>query len=259
MIRSSHPVRIVNHPNIVADAARSAFYLEIQKGRTRFPYRPVRTGRFLIGNGAGCDLRLGGSEVPPLHSIVHHEDGRFRLESVAASPELRVNDQPVRSTILEEGDLVRIGPIELVARFAFPEHEASAATRGATPRVVSVPEFDVCTDSTDPSLEHLSAEELVDLIDSEHAAVEEHEARRSLGSRALFDAALNRVRAEEPAEETQPRNGAVGSAELDILRRLEAALERLNRFAETLDTDAVDSATEAVAEPLATRGPRSAA
>src|SRR3712207_3653250 len=41
-------------------------YLEVSRGRTGFPLRPVRTPRFLIGSAEACQLRLGGSEMPAL-------------------------------------------------------------------------------------------------------------------------------------------------------------------------------------------------
>ena len=34
--------------------------LEICRGLTRFPQRPICGPRFFIGSGPGCDLRLGG-------------------------------------------------------------------------------------------------------------------------------------------------------------------------------------------------------
>ena len=65
--------------------------LEICSGRTRFPLRPVRSTRFLIGAGEGCDLQLGGTDMPPLHSIIHVDRVETLLETVALTPPLKVN------------------------------------------------------------------------------------------------------------------------------------------------------------------------
>ena len=70
--------------------------LEICRGRTRFPERPVAGPRFFIGSGEGCDLRLGGDLLPSIHSLIQTRGEGLFLEPIAANPPLLVNGQQTR-------------------------------------------------------------------------------------------------------------------------------------------------------------------
>ena len=111
--------------------------LEITRGRTRFPRRPVTHSRFLIGAGATCDLRLGGERMPALHSIITVAGREITLEAIAAEPGLTVNGRLVRNALLHDGDLIGIGEVELLARLEAGHAPAAieqpaAATRRPT-------------------------------------------------------------------------------------------------------------------------------
>ena len=56
-------------------------FLRIADDDRPFPFRPVSAGLFLIGQGAGCDLRLGHDEMPGLHSVIQltEENREHRL------------------------------------------------------------------------------------------------------------------------------------------------------------------------------------
>lgn len=144
--------------------------LEITRGRTRFPLRPVRGPRFLIGAAVTCDLRLGGEGMPALHSLITTEDQVIELEAISAEPALKVNGQPVQSVVLRDGDIIEIGEVELTARMV----------AGRTPAAVESAETD------ERPLSELSAAELIDLIELEQSEIQRYEEGRRAGAAALF-------------------------------------------------------------------------
>ena len=91
-------------------------YLEILRGRTDFPLRPLELERFLIGAGSQCTLQLGGEGMPILHSLITRTAGGYQIEALASFPMLRINGQPARSGALTDGDLVMIGAFEFGIR-----------------------------------------------------------------------------------------------------------------------------------------------
>jgi hypothetical protein len=158
--------------------------LEVTKGRTRFRRRPVTHPRFLIGAGSTCDLRLGGDEMPALHSIITVSGRDICLEAIAAEPALSVNGRVVHTASLHDGDVIAVGEVELLARF-----EAGHSPVGA--QMTSGPSAHLAGER--PAAE-LSAAELVDLIDEEQREIEDFEQRQRDGAHALVNAIMGRVR-----------------------------------------------------------------
>lgn len=164
--------------------------LEITRGATRFPQRPVTRARFLIGAAAGCDLRLGGDQMPPLHCLIRITETTATLEAIAEEPPLTVNGQPVTNQELQDGDRIGIGPFELLARVL--THKSPT---GSTPAAEPVPEVE-------RALSELSASELIDLIEQEETETEDFETRRHLGLQALAQAIL--ARSDRAGRDTVP-------------------------------------------------------
>lgn len=164
--------------------------LEICSGRTRFPLRPVRSTRFLIGAGEGCDLQLGGANMPPLHSIVHVNHVEALLETVALTPPLKVNGLVVESVLLQDGDEISIGPFEFVAHRRSPSME----NHRAEPLSADASAADMDVETCEPvDVENVSAADLADLIEREEQFVEQFQHRRRLGADALLDAIGERI------------------------------------------------------------------
>jgi hypothetical protein len=163
--------------------------LEICSGRTRFPFRPVTSNRFLIGAAEGCDLRLGGDDMPPLHSIIHLDHVEALLETITLTPPLKVNGLVVESVLLQDGDRVRIGPFELLA------HRPTTVTNRLPDEMPSANAVIAIDDNAvkQPALSELSASELADLIEEEELRVAHFEQRRRLGENALLDAVAERI------------------------------------------------------------------
>src|SRR5262249_5088028 len=150
------PAVAVDPPRSVPSAA-SRLFLEITRGRTRFPRRPVPGPRFLIGAGVTCDLRLGGEAMPPLHSIITIDQEGVHVEGIAPAPTLTVNGRGVHEAQIENGDVIGIGDVELLARVS--AGDAPAGAQSALPEAVR-------NTTHERPLSELSAAELIDRIEA---------------------------------------------------------------------------------------------
>lgn len=159
-------------------AESSAPWLEVRRGRTRAPRRDINGRRFLIGAGSNCQLQLGGADMPILHSILLIEEDGAHIDAVVPSPQLMVNGRPQRSVDLQDGDVFNIGKFEFQVHVPHPHAAIQAAPRAELP----IPQ-------TATELEHLSATELVALIEAEQQQADDLETARLNGARALLDAA----------------------------------------------------------------------
>jgi len=173
-------------------AALVPLRLEVTQGRTRFPERPVPGPRFLIGADERCDLRLGGEGIPSLHSIITINGPEICLEALSENPPLFVNDRQVTSAVLWDGDLIRIGAIELRAR-------VTELLPGGAPAQVPVTAEPQGLEDADLDLADLSAAELIELIEREEAEVAQFERRQRLGARALLETLEERAAQRSPA------------------------------------------------------------
>jgi Inner membrane component of T3SS, cytoplasmic domain len=179
--------------------------LEICRGRTEHPLRPVYAERYLIGSSARCDLRLGSQEIPALHSLIFVDGPDIWLEAMATTPELRVNGQTRTSVRLVDGDRISIGPIELIA------HIPAQTEHSAQPEATQIVE--VGEDLPEPAPSELSAKELVERIEAATELVNEFEERQRLGIEALHAAIQQRehqqASADAPANALLPIAGGV--------------------------------------------------
>tara|TARA_R110002072_G_scaffold302603_1_gene486696 strand:- start:161144 stop:162073 length:930 start_codon:yes stop_codon:yes gene_type:complete len=218
------------HKSAHAVTSQSSLVFEITRGRTDSPLRPINRDRFLIGAGERCDLRLGGEGMSAVHSVVHIDGRDIWLETLADSPEVRVNGRLTRSAALEPGDDLEIGSFSLTL------HRTSSAKPVLAPRIYGASVSETLTDEelANPleEIEELTARQLVDLIDQEEALIEEFEARRKMGAQALMDVVKNRFREldaeDEAVSEEQP-------TPKQLLHELQSAIISLNEFAQEFD------------------------
>jgi hypothetical protein len=213
------------------ESAEYPFLLEITRGRTQNPLRPITRERFLIGAGERCDLRLGGADMPPLHSILYVDGVDVWIDSIADGPELKVNGQVTRSAHLADGDEIELGTFQLALR------DTGAETPPPILQAFSADDFED-EPGIDPST--LSPAELIELIEQEEELIEEFEARKRMGLETLMKAL--RGSQGEPVPQRQieirrPQHAGEGAAgrSRDLLIELEAAIASLTRFAEELE------------------------
>ena len=170
--------------------SQPGMWLEIRRGKTNFPLRPISGDRFLIGAGSHCHLQLGGEGVPMLHSLLVIEGQKAYMEAVVAEPPLLVNGEVCREVQLSDEDIVAIGDFEFVFhRLVSSEPAAQVAARERhSVEVTGVTE-----------LSQLSTHELVALIEDESRQITEFQRSRELGAAALLDAAHQAGAEEHPA------------------------------------------------------------
>lgn len=143
-----------HRPTAVCDGPRDAapaVCLEILRGRTQFPIRPLHSAEFLIGSSPDCDLRIGG-QVPEFHSLIRCDEDGLSIVAVAQHPPVLVRGEPVQHACLSDGDCVSIGGIEFCVRH-----------RGTQP--LNAPQSSDSGAKTEFS--HLSAAALVDRLEAD--------------------------------------------------------------------------------------------
>src|SRR5258708_7533827 len=102
--------------------------LELRHGTARPSLHEVLGEEFLIGSVPGCDLRIPGSNLPPIIcQIVRRPDG-LRVRKLAPTQPVLLNGQPVvTQAALAHGDCIQIGPIELYVHLALAEAQSRPA------------------------------------------------------------------------------------------------------------------------------------
>lgn len=143
----------------------------IVKGQTRYRTRHIFKNRYLIGSDENCDLQLGDSNIPKLHSILLYDGQAVKFEAIAESPMTFINNQKRSEAILTEGDFVKIGKFEM---------QIDKITRNSKTTAEQEDNFD--------SLADLSAIQLVNQIETELNSVERVEKQKQLGVSALMQA-----------------------------------------------------------------------
>jgi hypothetical protein len=199
-------------------------YLEIVKGSTQFPNRPVYEGVFLIGSGSNCDLRIGGPDTPAVHSVVRAEQGDVHIESLSRKPVLRVNGSPVDRVELRSGDRLQIGSIQMVAKFQ--------AVPAAAPAVVA-------ETPAPQDLSAMSAEQLIGLLEEDLALVEEHGRHEAAGAELLLEAARKTGVASQSTSQEDDRNLRIVDPDEELhdsQAEAEQLIVALNRIADDLNT-----------------------
>ena len=165
-------------------------WLEIRRGKTNFPLRPISGDRFLIGAGSHCHLQLGGEYVPMLHSLLVIEGQTAHLEAVVSDPPLMVNGEARRMVELQDEDTVSIGDFE----FVFHKLVSSEPAGQVSVKLSEEAEISGVAD-----LSQLSALELVGLIEEEARQIAEFNRSREQGAASLLDAARRAGAASHPA------------------------------------------------------------
>ncbi len=206
------------------------FQLEIARGQTAHPLRPILGDRYLIGSGDWCDLCLGGPQMPVLHSVIHRDGEQIWIDAVAPAPELTINGVVTPFGEILPGDELSIGAFQFHLR---QNKQASKFT--AVPsidRVTTVPDLD--------ELPNLSASELIDLLAGELELADELERRKQRGTEALLDA-LRRQQSGGQEQYAAPSRIEIAAHQqslkqpADLMQELEAAIHSINQFAKTLE------------------------
>ena len=89
----------------------------------------LKHGKILIGRAEECDIRPLGEEVSRRHCAVVEEAGAVTVEDLKSRNGTYVNGAKISAKVtVADGDIVRVGPLELKVSCAAPAATAPAAT-----------------------------------------------------------------------------------------------------------------------------------
>ena len=194
-------------------------YIRVASVTGRQPVEPVAIGEFRIGSASHCQLRLGNSDIPAVHTVLSVDREQVILKSDSENPPALVNGVPQTECRLMDGDLVEIADHRLLFRLL------SADSR-------------ITLDESSFSAEAPTIEQLVERLEEQIELVEE---LSPTPDKAVLD--LLHAVAETSASETPAENGpgtSSGSAELQqiialLSRQHEAGRIRMESLTEVLN------------------------
>ena len=204
-------------------------YLRIADGDRRFPFRPIASGLFLLGAGPCCDLRLGLSDVPAIHSVIQVSSDSAEISRVADQPELVVNGEAVCRYQLCHGDVIEIGDV----RLAFFQCVSACSDLLRTASQVKMDDADRSRDAIE-LVTSLEAEmELLSYEDSSRERIHEllKAAQGAIESRVFADT----IRFSDYVPMASHDVGNPMSDQAVLLARLDAQDLRLNEICSVLE------------------------
>jgi hypothetical protein len=93
------------------------------KGTARALIAPV----MLIGRSGNCDLRLGGTDVQPIHCVLVADEVGWRVRNFAGPDAVKVNGVPITQAPLGDDDVLEIGRFRFLVRTNGPTPAQAAA------------------------------------------------------------------------------------------------------------------------------------
>jgi hypothetical protein len=247
-----------------SDLAAPFLELEICRGKTVYPTRPVCSRNFLLGSGPSCDLRLGGDDIPLAHTVLIVSDDDVFAQWLCESPPLLVNGKAVHETVLCDGDRIGIGRFEFIVHCILAE---TAAEDRPVPTAADLPASrDLETsallrflaqakaDGTSENLAEMSASDILDVLESEQDSVDRFEEAVRHAEAALLHAAAQHAEdlvdgAEEHTQSSAQPNDSQSAddsepGDPEILDELERVIRQLSGFSSELELRAKRIAAE---------------
>jgi len=154
--------------------------LKITRGKTKNPFRPIESDRFLIGAGSCCQLQLSAEEIPMVYAIVHQIQGGYQIEALYNEPRMLVNGSQKQFAILQAGDRLTLGPYEFEYLVEEAEHvlrtraEESEQKEGSATEPKHAPASSLIP-PVPSQIEQMSASELVARIEKELELIDDLE------------------------------------------------------------------------------------
>jgi len=87
--------------------------LIVQNGRQNGARRPLGMPTTFLGRSAGCEVRLNVPEVDALHCLIVQAPTGVHLRDLNSTRGTFVNGQRVGAHVLQDGDVIEIGPFRL--------------------------------------------------------------------------------------------------------------------------------------------------
>lgn len=108
--------------------------LLIHSGKLKGRKLELPAGDILIGRDESCQIRLASTEISRQHCRLRCGPDGIHISDLGSRNGTYVNDAPIQhEVLLQPGDLIRVGPLELV----FPGSAASQTSQAATSPAVA--------------------------------------------------------------------------------------------------------------------------
>lgn len=120
-------------PASAASSTLPTVRLEVRPARGRTAIYEVGDGGFLVGAVPGCDLRLPGTQLPPVLCLIARHAGGASLRKLAPVQPILVNGRQVTNAYLSDGDHLSLGVAEIIVAI-------SAGSSPANPSHPSAPD-----------------------------------------------------------------------------------------------------------------------
>ena len=97
----------------------------------------LSASKLLVGRSSGCDLVLNDPETSSRHAELRQENGAWSIKDLDSSNGTLINDQPIQTATLKNGDLLEIGSSVFTFKSASLEGEpaVSRSSREGEPAV----------------------------------------------------------------------------------------------------------------------------
>ena len=92
----------------VLDPKRPA--LVLLYGNTSKKHRNLDRDVIIVGRARGCDVGLDAPDVSSIHCLIYRSTGGFSIRDCQSRSGTKVNGSPVRDAVLQDTDLLQVGP-----------------------------------------------------------------------------------------------------------------------------------------------------
>src|SRR4051794_21299069 len=78
--------------------------------------RPLDRDTTTVGRARGCDLCLDANDVSTIHCVIYRTPEGYRVRDCHSRTGTRINGEAMRSSPLQDGDVLNIGPFSFEVR-----------------------------------------------------------------------------------------------------------------------------------------------
>jgi hypothetical protein len=105
-----HPTR---RPRGRPGAPPARYYLHVKDTGWRYP---LGEQHVYIGRSAGCQIRLRDAAADSRQAVIYLEGGRYKINNLSPRSPTWVNDRPITTQNLGNGNKIRTGRTEFIFR-----------------------------------------------------------------------------------------------------------------------------------------------
>ncbi|MCI0684605.1 MAG: hypothetical protein L0Y71_21050 [Gemmataceae bacterium] len=120
-------------------AALPEVHLEVRRGAGRSARYALDHVDFLIGAVPGCDLRVSGTDLPPVICLIARQPGGARLRKLAPTQLLLVNGDTATNADLADGDRITLGATDIFVHITASGDASNESPKAAASRKLTEP------------------------------------------------------------------------------------------------------------------------